>query len=108
MKILRRIYSLAWNNPYTKAPSHRCLRVWRYKPTDEEILKAYPDYKLGCGYSLHLDFVTPPIKHLPPEVAKLKNERRKKTIKLKWVKKNLPLLADQIIKDENLDWRSEL
>ncbi len=103
-------HQLRWSNPYTDPPDGlpRILAEWVNKePTINDFRKIYPRYKLGCGYRSAIIFPERKIKHLSAKTKKQANQRRKKTIKMLWVKKHLPLFAEQIIQEEQLDWRKE-
>ena len=103
------IHHLKWNNPYHEPPDNLplILATWTDKePTTEDFLSVYPDYKLGCGFGSWIEIPRVKRGKLPTHIRKRANDRRKKTIKMKWIKKNLPLLADDIIKKEGLDWRA--
>ena len=101
---------MRWNNPYTNPPNGlpRVLGEWDDKhPTEEEFKILYPEYKLGCGYGSHISIPLKRRGKLREHIRIRSNKRRKKTEKMQFVRKNLPLFAEQIIKDEKLDWRAE-
>jgi len=104
---------LKWNNPYTNPPDgmpHILERMIVDGPhiTDEVVQKMtenHPNYKLGCGYSLHL---------LPPDkpVNRWTEEQKAKarlTRRRNYIKHNFPLFADEFIESlESTDWAQEV
>lgn len=105
-------HSLSWTNPYTKPPEGMPVKLAEWVdrcPDSSDFKKVYPGYKLGCGYSHCINFpiVISTRKKMSAKARIQAKERREKTLEMKRVKKHLPLFADQIIKDEKLDWRSE-
>lgn len=103
------VYSLRFANPYREPHNglERILATWDHDPTMEERLQVYPEYRLGCGYSIAIEFPHKPIKHMTPEKKKAMREKAMKTLEANRVKKKLPLLADVIIRDYELDWRAK-
>lgn len=106
------VHSLRWTNPYTKPPAGMEIKLAEWSdrsPNSDDFRKVYPDYKLGCGFSHCIDFPIVVSNRKPmSDAAKAQSkERREKTIEMKRIRKHLPLLADQIIKEEGLDWRAE-
>ena len=104
-------HKLMWTNPYTEPPQglSRVLGVWEDRsPTVEDYQKVYPDYKLGCGFGSCITWSSKERQRLPKETRQRMKMRSDKTKKANWVKKNLPLFADQIIKEEKLDWRKDV
>lgn len=103
------IYSLRFTNPYREPPNglERILATWDHEPTLEEKLMAYPDYRLGCGFSICIEFPHKQIKRMEEGKKKIMREKAKKTLEANRVRKKLPLLANVIIRDYELDWRAK-
>ena len=105
------VHKLKWVSPYTEPPKGlpRVLGVWTDRnPTMEDYKKVYPEYELGCGFCSTIEFPYEERKRLPKETRERMKARRNKTKKANWLKKNMPLFAEQIIEEEKLDWRKEL
>ena len=76
-------HKLFWANPYTKPPNGlpRILAEFgEDPPTIEDRIAVYPDYKLGSGYSIGIDFPWKPVKKRDAETNRIANERRKATL----------------------------
>ena len=104
------IHRLQWGNIHTTPPNGlpKVLGEWKDRePSIEDFKTVYPDYRLGCGFGHFITFPTVKRKPFSEAVKKRMRERRNKTKKANWLKKNMPLLANQIIKEEKLDWRNE-
>ena len=102
-------HTLTWNHrrdPPAGMP--RVLGTWfDREPTLADFRAVYPAYQLGCGYGHHINFPDKPRRKLADNVRIRANQRRKKTLEANRLRKHLPLLAEIIIQQEGLDWRSE-
>ena len=101
-------YSLRWSNPYTNPPTglSRVLAEWNHDPSIAERIAAYPSYQFGCGFAVCIEFPWKP-RQPRDEATKLQQrERTKKTLEANRVRQKLPLLADVIIAEHQLDWRN--
>jgi hypothetical protein len=104
------VHKLFWANPYTSPPNGlpRVLAEFgEDPPTMAQRLAVYPDYALGCGYSVGISFPWIPAKKRDPETNKRANERRKATLEANRIRQKLPLLADVLISENRLDWKQE-
>jgi hypothetical protein len=102
------VYSLRFTNPYREPPGNlpRLLATWDHEPSLKERLAVYPGYQLGCGFSVCIEFPHKPIKRMDADKKQAMRAKAKKTLEANRVRKQLPLLAAVIIRDEGLDWRA--
>ena len=100
-------YSLRWGNKYTNPPLgfNRVLAEWDHDPSIDERIAVYPSYQLGCGFSVCIEFPWKPRRERDAATKLRQNDRRRKTQEANRVRQKLPLLADAIIAEYQLDWR---